>query len=63
MSPVNFVHKWSTPQLLIHGGKDYRLPETEGIGAFHALQQSVWFSTRNIYTSLLCLDWAFRVDS
>ncbi|KIK57262.1 hypothetical protein GYMLUDRAFT_173098 [Collybiopsis luxurians FD-317 M1] len=38
-NPSNFVHKWSTPQLLIHGSKDYRLPETEGIGAFHALQQ------------------------
>ncbi|PPQ63625.1 hypothetical protein CVT24_004378 [Panaeolus cyanescens] len=38
-SPSNFVHKWSTPQLLIHGSKDYRLPETESIGAFHALQQ------------------------
>lgn len=45
MSPTNFVHKWSTPQLLIHGSKDYRLPETEGIGAFHALQQSVWLPT------------------
>src|SRR5262245_36994142 len=40
-SPSNFVHKWSTPQLLIHGSKDYRLPETESIGAFHALQQLV----------------------
>ncbi|TFK40524.1 Alpha/Beta hydrolase protein [Crucibulum laeve] len=38
-SPANYVHKWSTPQLLIHGSKDYRLPETESIGAFHALQQ------------------------
>ncbi|KAJ3932308.1 MAG: Alpha/Beta hydrolase protein [Lentinula lateritia] len=38
-NPANYVHKWSTPQLLIHGSKDYRLPETEGIGAFHALQQ------------------------
>lgn len=36
---ANYVHKWSTPQLIIHGSKDYRLPETEGIGAFHALQQ------------------------
>jgi len=41
MSPSNFVAQWSTPQLLIHGSKDYRLPETESIGAFHALQQSV----------------------
>lgn len=40
-SPSNFVDKWSTPQLLIHGSKDYRLPETESIGAFHALQQYV----------------------
>lgn len=39
MSPNNFVHKWSTPQMLIHGSKDYRLAETESIGAFHALQQ------------------------
>jgi dipeptidyl aminopeptidase/acylaminoacyl peptidase len=38
-SPSNFVQHWSTPQLLIHGSKDYRLPETESIGAFHALQQ------------------------
>ncbi|KAF8964345.1 Alpha/Beta hydrolase protein [Flammula alnicola] len=38
-SPANYVHKWSTPQLLIHGSKDYRLPETESLGAFHALQQ------------------------
>lgn len=38
-SPHNFVHRWSTPQLLIHGSKDYRLPETESLGPFHALQQ------------------------
>ncbi|THV03894.1 alpha/beta-hydrolase [Dendrothele bispora CBS 962.96] len=38
-NPSNYVSKWGTPQLLIHGSKDYRLPETEGIGAFHALQQ------------------------
>lgn len=38
-NPINFVHRWSTPQLVIHGSKDYRLPETDGIGAFHALKQ------------------------
>jgi hypothetical protein len=27
--------------LIIHGSKDYRLPETDGIAAFQALQQSV----------------------
>lgn len=40
-NPSKFVNKWGTPQLIIHGGKDYRLAETEGIGAFHALQQYV----------------------
>ena len=39
--PINFVDKWETPMLIIHGSKDYRLPETDGIGAFHALQQYV----------------------
>ncbi|KAH9049976.1 alpha/beta-hydrolase [Lactarius hengduanensis] len=38
-NPINFVDKWSTPQLVIHSSKDYRLPETDGIGAFHALLQ------------------------
>ncbi|CDO77798.1 hypothetical protein BN946_scf184667.g1 [Trametes cinnabarina] len=37
--PINFVEKWSVPMLVIHGEKDYRLPVTDGIGAFHALQQ------------------------
>ena len=40
-SPSNYVANWSTPQLIIHSSKDYRLPDTEGIGAFHALQQCV----------------------
>jgi len=38
-NPSNFVSNWSTPQLIVHGSKDYRLPDTEGISAFHALQQ------------------------
>ncbi|QRV92327.1 Prolyl oligopeptidase family [Ceratobasidium sp. AG-Ba] len=37
-NPANFVSRWSTPQLIIHGSKDYRLAETEGLGAFNALQ-------------------------
>ncbi|EGN98332.1 hypothetical protein SERLA73DRAFT_74559 [Serpula lacrymans var. lacrymans S7.3] len=38
-NPTNFVHKWATPTLFFHGSKDYRLPETESIGAWHALRQ------------------------
>ncbi|KAG8689642.1 hypothetical protein FRC08_010837 [Ceratobasidium sp. 394] len=37
-NPANFVSRWSTPQLIIHGSRDYRLAETEGLGAFNALQ-------------------------
>ncbi|KAI0028452.1 alpha/beta-hydrolase [Vararia minispora EC-137] len=38
-SPSSFVHKWSTPQLIFHGDIDFRVPVTEGIAAFSALQQ------------------------
>jgi dipeptidyl aminopeptidase/acylaminoacyl peptidase len=38
-SPKNYVHKWGTPQLIVHGSRDFRLPETEGIGAWHALRE------------------------
>jgi dipeptidyl aminopeptidase/acylaminoacyl peptidase len=38
-NPVEYIPNWSTPMLIVHGSKDYRLPETDGIGAFHALQQ------------------------
>ncbi|KAH7912551.1 Alpha/Beta hydrolase protein [Hygrophoropsis aurantiaca] len=38
-SPSHTVGKWSTPELIVHGSKDFRLAETEGIAAFHALQQ------------------------
>lgn len=38
-SPDQFVHKWETPTLVIHGGKDFRVPETEGIATFTTLQR------------------------
>jgi len=38
-NPALHVHKWSTPTLVIHGGMDFRLPETEGLAAFTALQR------------------------
>lgn len=47
-SPANTVSKWSTPQLIVHGSKDFRLPETEGISAFHALQQCVVLSSLSL---------------
>jgi len=38
-NPSNNVGKWETPTLVIHGGKDYRLPIENGISAFTALQR------------------------
>jgi dipeptidyl aminopeptidase/acylaminoacyl peptidase len=38
-NPVDFVARWKTPMLVVHGGHDYRIPETQGIGAFTALQR------------------------
>jgi dipeptidyl aminopeptidase/acylaminoacyl peptidase len=38
-SPHRFVDRWKTPMLVIHGALDYRLPETEGIAVFNALQR------------------------
>jgi dipeptidyl aminopeptidase/acylaminoacyl peptidase len=35
-SPHRFVEKWNTPILIIHGGKDYRIPYTEALQAFSA---------------------------
>jgi dipeptidyl aminopeptidase/acylaminoacyl peptidase len=38
-NPVNFVSKWHTPMLVIHGEQDFRIPYTQGIAAFTALQR------------------------
>ena len=37
-SPESFVKNWSTPMLVIHGGRDYRVPLTEGLSTFTSLQ-------------------------
>ena len=37
-SPHNYVQNWDTPILVIHGGVDYRVPESEGMQAFQAAQ-------------------------
>jgi len=38
-NPVEFVSKWRTPMLVIHGEQDFRIPYTQGIGAFTAAQR------------------------
>jgi dipeptidyl aminopeptidase/acylaminoacyl peptidase len=39
VNPVDFVARWRTPMLVIHGEQDFRIPYTQGIGAFTALQR------------------------
>lgn len=36
--PSNLVDKWNTPILIFQGGRDYRVPETQGFEAFTAAQ-------------------------
>ena len=38
-NPVNYVTNWKTPNLVIHGEKDYRIPYSQSLAAFTALQQ------------------------
>jgi dipeptidyl aminopeptidase/acylaminoacyl peptidase len=38
-NPANFVTKWRTPMLVIHGELDFRIPYSQGLGVFTALQR------------------------
>ena len=38
-NPVNHVAKWRTPMLVITGEKDFRIPYTQGLAAYTALQR------------------------
>jgi dipeptidyl aminopeptidase/acylaminoacyl peptidase len=37
-NPINYIHKWNTPIMIIQGGKDYRVPIEQGLQAFQAAQ-------------------------
>ena len=38
-NPVNLVKNWKTPILVVHGGKDFRVVETQGFSSFTAAQR------------------------
>jgi dipeptidyl aminopeptidase/acylaminoacyl peptidase len=38
-NPIELVKNWKTPTLVIHGGLDFRIPETHAFAAFTALQR------------------------
>ncbi len=38
-NPVRFVGSWRTPMLVLHGEKDFRIPYSQSLGMFNALQR------------------------
>lgn len=38
-NPIDHVAKWKTPTLVIHGARDYRVVDTQGMGTFTALRR------------------------
>jgi len=38
-NPEEFVVNWKTPTLIVHGGRDFRIPVTQGIATFTTLQR------------------------
>jgi dipeptidyl aminopeptidase/acylaminoacyl peptidase len=38
-NPINHVKNWRVPMLVIHSAKDFRIPLSQGLSAFTALQR------------------------
>ena len=38
-NPVNYVQNWRTPMLVFHGQNDFRIPYSQALGVFNALQR------------------------
>ena len=38
-NPVDHVDQWRVPTLVVHGGRDFRVVDTEGLSTFTALQR------------------------
>lgn len=38
-NPIDHVAKWKVPMLVVHGGKDFRVVDTQGMATFTALQR------------------------
>jgi dipeptidyl aminopeptidase/acylaminoacyl peptidase len=38
-NPIRFVQNWRTPMLVIHGERDYRIPYSQSLAMFNALQR------------------------
>jgi len=38
-NPVDYVQNWHVPTLVVHGGRDYRVVDTQGLSTFTALRR------------------------
>ncbi len=38
-NPINYVQNWRTPMLVIHGERDFRIPYSQSLAMFNALQR------------------------
>ena len=38
-NPMHHVDRWRTPMLVVHGGHDFRIPESQSLATFTALQR------------------------
>ena len=38
-NPINFVQNWRTPMLVLHGERDFRIPYSQSLAMFNALQR------------------------
>jgi dipeptidyl aminopeptidase/acylaminoacyl peptidase len=38
-NPLDYVSRWRTPMLVVHGEQDFRIPYSQGLGVFTALQR------------------------
>lgn len=38
-NPINHVKDWRVPMMIVHSGNDFRIPITQGMGAFTAMQR------------------------
>ncbi len=52
-NPIDFIKNWKTPTLVVHSALDYRVVESQGMGAFTALRRKgtparlLWFPDEN----------------
>jgi dipeptidyl aminopeptidase/acylaminoacyl peptidase len=52
-NPVHYVTNWRTPMLVVHGALDYRVPDTQALATFTALQRQgiesrlLWYPDEN----------------